>query len=254
MSIIQDFILYLGTQLTDSEKLECVPTAINMVDLAKKVQRDGILSLENEVEEHNEFMKMGINLILEGLPVDAIERILHYSILSGGYTNKDLMNKLIMTQGLISITNHYSPFVTAQIVGSIIGEKFISEITSEVNKSKDLNTIIDKNTFPLAESINFEERLLELTRVELSQLLMPIHNFVIAMAFKGCNKFFIKKMRDGLSTNRYTEICETFSLLTAPIEEDTEYVSLKTEALQHQAVILIELEKLESSGIIIKTR
>jgi hypothetical protein len=252
MTTIQDFILYLGIQISDEERLKSLPTAIKMVNLAKKVRFEGILSLEDEVVEDNDFMKMGANLVLEGVEVDTIEKILQNSILSGGYTKTDLLDRLIMTQGLIAIVNYYSPFVIANIVGSILGEKYISEIIDTINKAIDVNDFIDKYTLPLYESIDFEKRLLKLTRTELSRLLMSIDNGSLTTAFGGCSKSFINKMREGISVNSFTEVCEAFSHLKAPREENSKLMYFKELVLEHQSIILCELEELENLGIIIK--
>ena len=239
--ITQDFILYLGLQLPDEEKEKCLSTAIRMINLAEIAYLKGIISLEDEVLNDTTFLKSGINLMLEGIESTLLEKILHHSIISGGYTKTELLDRLIIAEGIVAIINFHSPLVMAHILGSIIGEKYTIELIETTNKTIDLNSFVDKYTVESSESIDFEAKLSKLTRAELSRLFMSSDNYDLAVAFKFCSKSFINKMRDGLSTTRFTQICDKFSRSNAPIEL----------SLEHQNIILIALDKLRISGVII---
>ena len=251
---MQEFILHLELKFSDEEKQKCLPTALRMVNLAYMAESHGILALKNEVTaEDTPFMKMGVDLILEGLTPDVIEKILQLSILSDEYAKTDLLDRLLILQGLTAIAGGYRPFVTAHIIGAVLGEKYISKITAPMNETLNLNDYIDKYTFPLPESSKFEKRLLELTRAELSLVLMPMDYFLLTIAFIGCSKSFINKMRDGVSENTFKQICKTFSCRPSPKEEHPGCISPKEEISEHQNLILRHLENLEKSGVIIKT-
>ena len=233
--ITQDFILYSGLQLSDKEKKKCLSTAIRMIDLAKMTRLNGIITLEDEVLNDTSFLKLGANLILEGTDPTIIEKILHHSIISGGYTKTELLDRLIITEGLLAIINFHSPSVIAHILGSIIGEQYIPELVEVTSKTINLDNYIDKYTIESSESINFEEKLLKSTRSELSHLFLSSDNLSLAIAFKFCSKAFINRMRNSLPMTRFSEICDIFSRLRASIED----------SLELQNIILNDLEKLK---------
>lgn len=240
---MQDFILYSGVQFSDEEKRKSFFTAKRMIDLYNVVRSRGILSLESEVVNDTAFIKMGVNLVIEGLPPEEIEEILQNFILTGGYTGTELLDRLIVTNGLVEIVTAYPyfyyPFATITIIGSLLGEKYISELAM---------TDVDKYIILLSESANFEKSLLALTRTELSLVLKSIDSDTLVQAFRGCSKSFIIKMRDGLDLNYFIYICKSFSSLMS-LESDI----AKENVLLCQNIVLCNLEKLKESGLIITT-
>ena len=102
--MIQNLILQLGIRFSDEEKQKCVSTAREMVKLAILAEEEGVLGLESEVtsnENYSNFIKMGTNLILDAVTPDTMEKIFQHCILSGGYTGTELLEKLIMAEGLL---------------------------------------------------------------------------------------------------------------------------------------------------------
>ena len=239
---MQDFIISLNINLnfSDEEKQKCIPTARKMVHLANFAREQGILGLEEELEtdmtnvtKGDPFMETGINLIINCLDTSIVKEVLQYLILSGGYTGADLLEKLLIAQGLTGIQEGYDPFVTANFMGAMLGEKYISEI---VDLAKDrlieTDTLIDKYTFPLYESGHFESKMLKLTREDFSKALMNDIN-TLAIAFKGCSREFINStLREAVSERFFREICESFRM--APNRD---------EILEAQAKILTNLEE-----------
>ena len=58
-----------------------VDVIIQLVSLAEKARREGLLSLENEVDEYDdEFMKKGIHLVVDGTEPDLVRNILETEI------------------------------------------------------------------------------------------------------------------------------------------------------------------------------
>jgi len=136
---MQNFTLYLDAKFSDNEKKESYSTAKRMLKIYNTVRSKGISSLKDETAEDNEFIKIGVNLMLEGLTGDELEKILQNIIWSGGYTGSELLKRLIIMQTLIEIINIYPYFhyhntaIISNIVGALLGEEYILEI-AETNQ------------------------------------------------------------------------------------------------------------------------
>lgn len=231
---MHNFILSQGIQFTPEEKQRCIPTVHRIVNLINLAWKNGILYLEVEVfEENNTFMKIGVDLLCNGVTPDLMEKILCSYIAYGNYKGYELLEKLIITQGLLAIYQSYNPYVIVHIMASMLGEEYLPEILSTVNSTINLNTCINEHTFYLPESAEFEKELLKLTRLELSRVLMPLDYEVFGIAFQGCSKSFINQMRDGVSVNFFNQICSVFM----------QQLFIKEDILAHQKIILKTMER-----------
>ena len=223
---MQDFILCFGVQFSDEEKEKCLPTAHRMIHLANAAYENGILGLQEKVAADSDFMKMGVEVVINGMIPGLIEKVLQHAILSGGYTGADLLDKLLITEGSVLITPYFrTTSSVTYTMGAMLGEKYIPKLLEKsktiTNETIDADALIDEYVLPLSESENFEQRLLELTRIELSYLLSAVDLVALSHAFKGCNKSFIYHMRDGLSEAAFLRTCELFKELDSHDKECT---------------------------------
>lgn len=239
---MKDFILQLGLKFSDDEKQECISTAHRIVNLSELAKEFGVLYLEHEVINDNNYIKLGVNLIVHGVGTEAIETIFQYSILSAGCRGADLLNKLIISQGLISISQGYDSYVVGHIIGAMLGDKYLSDILDKRKNNVELNfnNIIDKYTTPMIESVTFEEKLLKLKRGDLVNILIFVEDKTIAMALKGCSKAFISHIKNAVSENIFKEICLLLQCLALS----------KEQILEHQNIILASLDEPKSTGIL----
>ena len=244
---MQDFISRLGVQFSDKEKQECLPVARRMIELASIVKVEGLLSLESETLVDHDFIKTGANLILDGTAPEMLEKILQHHLLSESHTGTALLERLLIAEAFLTIAKvPNSTQIVAAIVGAMIGEKYAAEILLEVtNKKIDINFLIDEYTSELSESANFEKRLLKLTRLELSYVLMTTNIILLGIALKGCSKSFIYHTKNGLREVNFVEICKLFEGLTPQTHKEA--------ILAEQNSILDYLDQLEASGIFTET-
>ena len=257
---MEDLILRLNVQFSDEEKQLCLPIARQMVHLAIVSVEGGILGLESEVlsnDSYSTLTKIGMNMILEPAGSERMKKFFQHVILSGGYKGTDLLERLLIAEGFLAIApddfrmpngswalgppSYHVPTVVAYHVGAILGEEYIEELLATANKTDiDIDAYIDQYTSPLEESTAFEEKLLTLTNIGISHLLMPMDDFVLAMAFVGCSKSFIYYIQKKLPHIFFIRICAAFA---TPIC----HTLSKTEILQHQEVVLNQLKRLEAT-------
>ncbi|MGI6587743.1 MAG: motility protein A [Peptococcia bacterium] len=72
-------VLKIAFQDVSKEPLEIIE---NMVDMAGKARREGLLALENEIEDtEDEFLKKGVQLIVDGTDPDLVRNIMETDII-----------------------------------------------------------------------------------------------------------------------------------------------------------------------------
>lgn len=122
MTRIQNLNLYLGiSQIPKEERKKCIPTVIRIIELCKFVAKNGIIALQDQVINETGFLKTAITITSEIYDYDICEKILHNSILSSGDTGVDLLNKIIIADGLILLltkTESCTPYILANVLGS----------------------------------------------------------------------------------------------------------------------------------------
>jgi chemotaxis protein MotA len=101
-----------GTAFTEPQYHEHEVIA-NLVTFAEKARREGLLALENEAAElDDEFMRKGIQLVIDGRDADIIRKILETEVLFVQERNQKA-EQVLMTMG------GFSP--TLGIIGTVLG-------------------------------------------------------------------------------------------------------------------------------------
>jgi|GEM_PF-1087449 len=248
---MQDFILRSGIQFSDEDKKKCISIAHRMVYLAHLSYQEGILSIRDTAND-SEFMKMAVNLTLSNMAPRLIEKTFQYYILSNECSGADLLEKLIIIEGLqvIMASDNWigTTSTVAHLVGAMLGEKYMPEILSKADdfakrEPIDTDALIAEYTSPLPESgsMHFEREMLKLTKAELSYVSLTMGHVILSSALKGCNKSFIHYMKNSVSEISFEEICRLFK----------DFASLSEEQISaEQYVILNHILQLECSGII----
>ena len=99
-----------GNIMNESEKEECIPVILRVVDLAAVVRRKGLVALEPEMEEEqNFFLKRGVQLALDGLMPEDISDFLEKLIEADARKGAELLGRRIMLRGIIDIVNGNNP-------------------------------------------------------------------------------------------------------------------------------------------------
>ena len=109
---------------SEDEKRQCMALVAQIVSLANKAKRNGLLSLVQDAEETTHFLlRKGLQLVLEGVQPNLVKTTLEYYILSGRYTGKDLLERCIILEGILAIQNGVNPQIIQELLISLFGEK-----------------------------------------------------------------------------------------------------------------------------------
>ena len=252
---MQDIILSKGLKFSEKDKKKCLPTVQKILELVQVARAFGVLNLETEaINLDNAFLAKGIELIADGRDPAYVEKILRYLILSEERSGAELLERFIITEGILAIQQGISLSDIACLIGAILGEKYLPAIVDNEMKIDDIviNMMYPSSiahpphkqvTWP--ESVKFEERLLELNRGDLFRLLEGISHYNLITAFYGCGAVFIYRIRDGVSERTYSQICEDLHNMKDMPKEHV----LKAQAQIIEILENLTIEKMIAAGL-----
>ena len=173
------------------EKRQCLALVAQVVSMANKAKRNGLLSLVQDAEEATNFLlRKGLQLVLEGVQPNLVKTTLEYYILSGRYTGKDLLERCIIMEGILAIQNGVNPQIIQELLTSLFGEKDHATYEAEFgDKKKDrLDTFFnkikkDRAATPLSSTLG--HTIMQLDDQSIQQCLKEVSTVDLARALKG---------------------------------------------------------------------
>ena len=95
-------------QCSEDEKKECMALVADIVSMATKAKRNGLLSLVQDAEETSHFLlRKGLQQVLEGVNPQMVEKTLQYYILS---TNHHGYQQLLKNSGVDTVLDGQNSF------------------------------------------------------------------------------------------------------------------------------------------------
>ena len=118
----------LNCTFTDAEKEACIPTIKRIVQLGQKVRENGLLSLDDYTKnEQNFFLKTGIGLAVDSIDPETISEYLQILILADNRKGFELLERMIITQGVLCIINGDNPRMTGLRLTAMLGEEYLKK-------------------------------------------------------------------------------------------------------------------------------
>ncbi|MTI47896.1 MAG: helix-turn-helix domain-containing protein [Firmicutes bacterium] len=105
-----------------NEKRECLNTLGMILEASKKAHKKGLLALEEDTNAiSNKFFKKGLELVLYGMEPLVIREVLENYIIVGDYKGKELLERVLMLEGILSIQQGDYPWVIREKLCSYFG-------------------------------------------------------------------------------------------------------------------------------------
>ena len=246
---MRELILHRNMYFSDEDKKSCLPLINKIIELGNIARMKGVLVLQLEIEqEQSLFLKTAGNLIINGTDPQIVKEILQNLILSENHTGAQLLERLIIAEGILGVQSGENPDILAMRLASMLGEKYLTEVDAFPHQEKQsenyqfLNTLSNKETWP--ESAAFEETLLRCSGRDIQVILKNIQYQNLINALCGCRLRLIYMILDNVSQNKFMQICDDLRIITP----SKEYI------LQSQNEILQTIKSLVNSGEIILWR
>jgi len=176
---------------SNDEKRQCLKLVSDLVALAKRARRNGLLSLVQAAEESPSFLlRKGLQLVVDGVNPQIVRSVLEAYILSGQYRGRELLERCIILEGVTAIQKGLHPKVTKELLLSLLGENIYEIFEREIGPAdKDtLETFLEsiKNTPATTRTDSTLDRLiLKLEKNAIEKFLMEINTGDLAKAIKG---------------------------------------------------------------------
>ena len=178
-------------QCSDAEKRECMALVAEVISMANKAKRNGLLSLVQEADETSHFLlRKGLHMVLEGVNPQMVEKTLEYYVLSGKYRGKELLTRCIIMEGVLAIQTGVNPNIIKELLLSLFGEKNYNayEVEFGGGKNERLKSFFNKikksrAATPLSSKLGHS--IMQLNDRSIQQCLKEISTVDLARALKG---------------------------------------------------------------------
>lgn len=128
-NIMLDLNIGQKIQCTINEKRECLELLISILEFSAITKEYGLFRLELEIEKQDSnFMRKALQLIVAGVEPNYIRTILQNYIIAGDYKGKALLERILITEGVLSIQAGENPLLIREKLSSFFGEDFAPEI------------------------------------------------------------------------------------------------------------------------------
>ena len=123
--MIFDTRLWEKASCSKKDRKRVVPLIGTIVRLAEKSRREGLLAVEDDISSmESRFMRAGLRLVLNGYDPDIVTDILLTRIQAGGFSGRELLERMVMMEGALCIQQGYSPSVVKERLFAYLGEEF----------------------------------------------------------------------------------------------------------------------------------
>ena len=228
---------------SEVEKKECMALVAEIIIMATKAKRNGLLSLVQEAEETPHFLlRKGLQLVLEGVNPEMVETTLQHYIMSSKHTGKAFLQRCIIAEGVLAIQNGVNPTIIKELLLSLFGEEsyeiYVLEFgDSKVDRLKAFFKKIQKSRAATPLSAKLGHTILQLNDQSIQQCLKEISTVDLARALKGVEgKAQIKVFRNLPKRS------------AAILQETVEHLDLMRESEMNEAqekmlMVISDLEK-----------
>jgi hypothetical protein len=235
-------------QCREAEKNECMTLVAEIVSMANKAKRNGLLSLVHEAEETSHFLlRKGLQLVLEGVNPEIVKKTLQNYILAGRYQGKALLERCLIIEGVTAIQHGINPTVIKELLLSLFGEDASANYELEYGDTRGnrLNAFFkkiekDRATTPLGSKLG--HTILQLDDQSIQKCLKEISTVDLARALKGIEGEAQIKVFKNLPKRS-----------AAILQETVEHLDLMRESEMNDAQekVLLIISDLEAQGDIL---
>ena len=120
-----DTRLWERASCSKRDKKKIVPVLESIVRLSGKARREGLLSIEADLAGiGHRFVKDGLGLVVDGYDPAVVTGILLTKIHAGGFSGRELLERMAAMEGILCLQEGYSPSVLRKRLFAFLGEEF----------------------------------------------------------------------------------------------------------------------------------
>ncbi len=115
--------LFERARATEEEKEGLLPVVRALAELAATSIRDGLLALDNRLDESEPFTAAALHRIIDGVEPRMLEQDLRGSLASVTLSGRALLEKMLVSEAMMGIAAGISPPVLEMKLRSMLGER-----------------------------------------------------------------------------------------------------------------------------------
>ena len=204
------------------DKIDIFATVDKIIELSKHSRRFGLLSLESHLMEVKELVfKKAIQMLIDGVDPIMIKEILLNYCLSGEYSNKEFLRRILILEGTLLIQEGAKPGIIIEKLSSFMGEDISNEIDKRYNISEKANEQLfdemkrkcgEKNAKSKETSL-LESPFEKIDNRSLQRILRDVDEYTLARALAGASGSTQIKILCNVSRKIANNIYEEVELL-----------------------------------------
>ena len=267
-NIAFDIWLSNRMQFSAEDKRECFEMANTIVQIATDVRKSGLLSLEDKIPEiKNILLQKAVQLAVDSTESDTLVRLLQTHIVANNYKGKDLLDSILIKEGVKSIIEGCNPRHIQNLLLTYFGDNFLQENQEYIEeiriKNEDVKRKIVKETFwkeirnnEIADT-PLDELVKGFDNVAMQTLIRESDPKDLIMAFKKLSEQSINQFLSNMSKRSAEMIMEDFVNAGSFSHTDiaAAFANAKNirerEVIAAQERILAKIEELKESGQIV---
>ncbi|MCL2198114.1 MAG: hypothetical protein FWB80_04245 [Defluviitaleaceae bacterium] len=185
----------MQTVFSNADKDACLPIIDMIIKSAEIARTKGIIALEEHALAcENDFYSFGIALIVSGTDPELVKNILNTLVTYGNHKDQALLERLIITDGILSIQEGQNPRIIKAKLHCFLGEEYMKErcnfpklyddIQEQHENAQAQKALNDLRT----ENENFNNTISMLSNNAIRKVLTHLEQKEIAIAVKGSHK------------------------------------------------------------------
>jgi chemotaxis protein MotA len=240
-----DDLIFSKFDFSGVHKEELIPLIEELIGFSDKARKQGLLSLEDDLGMVKDpFLKMGLQLIIDGTDPELVEEILERIIFFSNATTERVLEYCIMRTGVLGIQTGNNPHVLHHQLYAYIGMEFIEEYMSQVDSHPTVRELmVNPNFIPLDISLEFNHLFTHMDDLSIQRMLREIDITVLVYALSNSSLECESKILKNISSRAAYMLTEDRQILSISLED----------CIENQKMILDLYEKLVEMGEIIGT-
>ena len=237
MSNIYDWTFAERLQCTPADRTQCLVLVADLVDLAARARRLGLLSLVDTIEGDQHFLlQKGLQLIVDGVKPEVVRRILENYILSDNCNGKELLVRCLILEGLAGIQNGVNPKNVKEVLLSLFGAQGPALYAEKIKEDGDGNleelfNAIDTAAASQPAATTLSATLLDLADKDIQEFLKEVSTQDLAVAIQGMSGSAQTRIFKNLSKRGASYLQQTLTQMDPVSSNDMQAVQDKIHSI-----------------------
>jgi len=227
------------SSFTQQEKEACLPVVETMIEATEVTRNEGVLALEEWIQtQDSDFLKILVLLVVDGTDPDYVMLIGKNLLASEGKTGEELLARMIMLEGVLSMQAGENPRIVKTKLLSMLGERFLinSDCVDACSAKPEERLAVISKQAGIAGSKPFDEIFELLSNRDVQQVLRETDFHDLVPAIKYCNGKAAMRIFDNCSPRLVCQILDTLPDIP------------ESNSLAAQGVILELVKRLQNNG------